>query len=416
MRSEKAALLIRRWVDRYGRTVVLALARYGVNTAADRADLEQEVFVTAFLFLLSGETIGDPIGWLTECARRKASNHRRKEGLRALHAGEEADGEVVASPMVSPAQLAEDREALFLAFDCIDQESQDIVVAIRAEGLSWDAVAAERGMTIDRVRHIYALAVMQMEAILERRDSGTNKHRAIAFPILLKQVFDDINAEVDNTSPELERRVREGLDRFMESAGAGPPDPEGERISVAQPSPTSPPSTSPPAPPMTVGPVLGILGGGIVVGVVLGYLLHGALPDKPSDEPSRARSTPILARIESSERTSAEASESLLPAKGSRPSPGELLARSRPTVRSGTAADPSRVAIPSASQMLLDRARAALRAGNARAALALLVEHAHSFPEKLDEGARPDLLQLVCAASAVRDATACADMRSSKAL
>jgi DNA-directed RNA polymerase specialized sigma24 family protein len=254
MKPVDAAPEVRRWVDQHGRLVAMMLAHCGVRAEADRADLTQEVFTTAFLALLRGEAIDAPGAWLKECARKKASNHRRKESRRAAPAG----GEEVFGTMASPAQLAEDREALCLAFECLDQESQDIVLAVRSDGLSWDDIAGERGIKVDRARYLYALAVTRMEAALKREDERTNTQRSLAFPILLTQVFDAIRAEVDNRSPELARRVREGLDRFMEAAGAGAPDPESERVSIARPSPNSIQVTPPPAPSMPVGPVLGI--------------------------------------------------------------------------------------------------------------------------------------------------------------
>ena len=411
MKPADAAPLVRQWVNEHGRAVEMTLARCGVAIVADRADLKQEVFATAILTLLRGETIDTPGAWLKGCARKKASNHCRKESRKAPVEG----GEVV-STMASPAQLAEDREAIRLAFECLDNESQDIVLAARAEGLSWDAIALERGITVSRARYLYTLAVTHMEAVLKREDSRTNKHRAVAFPILLAQVFDAIRAEVDSTPPELDRQVREGLDRFMEAAGAGGMDPESERVSVARPSPISIQITTPPAAALTVGPVLGILGGGIVIGAIIGYLLHGASPDKPSPEPSRARSIPVLARIESAGRMDdVQAPARLVPASGPVMMSGEPPAQGRQGDRIGSARDPSRAAPASESRTLIDRARSTFRAGSARAALALLVQHAHRFPGKRDEQDRGKLLQLVCAAPAVRGAAQCADVAPSSA-
>lgn len=405
MKPADAAPVVRRWLDEHGRAVEMTLARSGVPTAADRADLRQEVFITAFLALLRGDEIDKPRAWLNECARKKASNYRRKESLRAPP----ASGEVV-STMASPAQTAEDREALCLAFECLDQESQEIVLAVRADGLSWDDVARERGITVDRAKYLYTLAVTQMEAALNREDSRANKRRSVPFSILLTQVFDAIRAEVDGGSPELDRRVREGLDRFMESAGAGATDPESERVSVARPSPISIQITTPPAPPMTVGPVLGILGGGIAIGIILGYLLRGVTPDRPSPEPGRARSVPVLAMVESSEEVSdTQASAPLPPASRSRMRPGELLAQNSEGAKRSTATVLLKVAPAPGSLVLIDRARAAFRAGNERAALALLAQHARSFPGRPDGEDRRELLQLVCAAPAVRGAEECAN-------
>lgn len=413
MTPEDAAPLVRRWFEQYGRLVAITLVRYGVRTAADRAELGQEVFILAFLTLLRGEVIDSPGVWLKECARKKASNHRRKEALRASFASE---NEEAISPMVSPAQLAEDREALNLAFECLDEQSQDIVLAVRADGQSWDDVAAERGITVHRARYLYALAVTQMEAALKRDDARTSKHRAVAFPILLAQVFDAIRAEVDATPPELDRQVREGLERFMKAAGAGGTDPESERVSAARPTPPSIQNTAPPAPSTTIGPVLGILGGGVATGILLGYLLHGASPARLSPDPSRALSAPALAKVEAMVTTSGgPSSEPPLPSNQSRLVPDERIARGRQGSVRGSAADRSNVAVSPGSQVLIDRARIDFRAGNAAAALALLALHAQRFPAKVDEGDRSALLQLVCADPSVRGAAECAEGRAGDA-
>ncbi|MEP7123181.1 MAG: sigma-70 family RNA polymerase sigma factor [Byssovorax sp.] len=407
MTPEDAAPLVRRWFEQHGRLVAVTLARYGVKSAADRAELRQEVFILAFLTLLRGEVIDAPGVWLKECARRKASNHRRKEILRASFASENEEG---ISVMPSPAQLAEDREALNLAFECLDEPSQDIVLAVRADGLSWGEVAAERGISVARARYLYALAVTQMEVALKREDEKNDKHRAVAFPILLAQVFDAIRAEVDATPPELDRQVREGLKRFMKDAGASAPEPESERVSVARPTPPPIQNTPPPAPSTTVGPVLGIVGGGVAIGILLVHLLHGASPAPLSPDPSHGSPAPAIARIEPSATTNGELSGGpSLPSNQSTTVPEQRIAPSRKGGVSRAAADRLNVAASPGSQTLIDHARADLRAGNATAALALLTLHAQRFPAKADEGDRPELLRLVCADASVCGEAECAD-------
>jgi hypothetical protein len=59
---------------------------------------------------------------------------------------------------------------------------------------------------------------------------------------------------------------------------------------------------------------------------------------------------------------------------------------------------------------LLDRARAALASGDARAALTLLAQHARRFPEGQDAGARRELLRLACTAEAARTEPECVNM------
>ena len=185
-------------------------------------------------------------------------------------------------------RTAGDREALRLVFDCLDEESREVVFAVRGDGLTWADIAREREITVEHARYVYTMAVTEMEAALARADSSTNTPRFVPFSVLLAQVFEAVRAEVDEAPPELDRQVREGLSRFMEAAGAGAPDPELAPAS----GPLSPGAsiqiTTPALPSFPVVPALGLVGGGIAIGIVIGYLLHGALSARPSHEPGRA--------------------------------------------------------------------------------------------------------------------------------
>jgi hypothetical protein len=160
---------------------------------------------------------------------------------------------------------------------------------------------------------------------------------------------------------------------------------------------------------MTVGPALGVLGGGLSIGVVIGYLVHGAPLDEPSLEPGRAQAIPAPAMVEPAEqRGDARDTTPLLPANGSRGIPGEALAQGTRSARSASAADGLKVASSSGSRLLIDRARVASQTGDVRATLALLAQHARSFPDE-DAEDRRDVWQHVCAAPAARGATECAN-------
>jgi len=90
--------------------------------------------------------------------------------------------------------------------------------------------------------------------------------------------------------------------------------------------------------------------------------------------------------------------------------PGELIGQSDQAAKSASVAVPLKVTPTPASLALLDLAHEAFQGGNARAALALLAQHAHRFPGKQGEEERQDLLPLVCMDPAVHGATECADM------
>lgn len=407
MKTAEAAPLIRRWLAEYGRSVEITLARSGVSTASDRADFKQEVFITAFLALIHEGQIDHPRAWLNECARKMASNYRRKAERRALPAG----GKEIATLMTSPEQTAEDREALRIVFDCLDEESREIVFAVRGDGLTWAEIASERGITVDHARYVYTMAVTEMEAALARADSRTNKRRSVAFPLLLAQVFEAVRAEVDETSPELDRQVREGLERFMAAAGAGAPDPDHEPKSSVRPSATSIPTPSPSAPSVAVGTVLGILGGSLLLWLLLGPGFHRALLAKPPLETSRDRSTPALTVGAPVDRApDVQAPAPLVLVAGSATAPEKPAAQSAQVAGGISAAHPSNIASARGSLILLDRARAAFRARNAPGALTLVAQHARSFPGKLFAEDRRERLKLICTAPSVRDAIECASL------
>ena len=241
---------------------------------------------------------------------------------------------------------------------------------------------------------------------LQRANAKRAKRRFLAFPILLAQFFDALRSDVDGVSPELDRRVREGLDRFLESAGSSETEPESERVSFACPTPSIQ-ITAPAAWSMTARPVLGLLRGGVAIMIVIGYLLQGAPLDEPSPEPRRAQSIPALAVIEPAEpNRDAGATAPPLSANGSRRVSGELLPKDTQGVRSSSAPDPWKGASSSESRQLIDLARVASRTRDAHAALALLAQHARSFPGK-DAKDRRKVWQLVCASPAARSATEC---------
>jgi hypothetical protein len=248
-----------------------------------------------------------------------------------------------------------------IAFDSLPESLQEIVLALRLDGSSWEEIAREKGITINQARYLYDVAVEKMEAALQRANAKRTKRRILAFPILLAQFFDALRSDVDGVSPELHRRVREGLDHLLESAGSGETEAESERVSFACPTPSIP-ITASPAWPLTARPVLGLLRGGVAVAIVIGYLLQGAPLDEPSPEPRRAPSIPVLAMVEPAEpNRDAGATAPQLPANESRRISGELLPKDTQGARSSSAADPWKGASSSESRQLIDLARVASR-------------------------------------------------------
>jgi DNA-directed RNA polymerase specialized sigma24 family protein len=414
MEAAEADRLVRQWFDEYGYIVQRTLKSCGIWVKADQEEIALDVFLTAFLALQRDVVIENPGAWLRECARKHASSSRQKQRRRALLRETEVFIHGVVNDVLTPEQIVGDREMVGIAFDSLPESLQEIVLALRLDGSSWEEIAREKGITINQAKYLYDVAVEKMEAALQRANAKRTKRRFLAFPILLAQFFDALRSDVDGVSPELHRRVREGLDHLLESAGSGETEPESERVSFACPTPSIP-ITASPAWPLTARPVLGLLRGGVAVAIVIGYLLQGAPLDEPLPEPRRAQSIPALAVIEPAEpNRDAGANAPPLSTNGSRKISGELLPEDTQGARSSSAADLWKGASSSESRQLIDLARVASRTGDARAALALLAQHARSFPGK-DAKDRRKVWQLVCAASAARGATECVNPPPSSA-
>ena len=212
-----AATLLRHWFTAHLRTVGRALAWFGVSIREDRADLAQDVFFAAYLALLRGEHIDNPRAWLRECARKHASNHRRKEVRRTRPTGEATPGFVQ-----DPEQLTADRERLQRAFASLDEEAQGLVFDVRADEASWREVARERAITVDQARYLYHRAVTQMEDVLKRDDPNEKEGRSIGPPVSsslsLARLEGALRAEADDASSDTRRGIRDALDQRMETA------------------------------------------------------------------------------------------------------------------------------------------------------------------------------------------------------
>lgn len=149
----------------------------------------------------------------------------------------------------------------------------------------------------------------------------------------------------------------------------------------------------------------------VVLGFLLSYVLERLLSAKTTFESSQ---DPSIADLAPDERKDAvpDAHPSAPPvrASGFEAPPEEPPARVVPWPKDADVAHPSSsVAVtPESSLILLDRARAAFQARDARRALALLAEHARKFPGELESEARRKQLKIVCTASAVRGAPECA--------
>ena len=389
-----------------------ALAWFGVRCMADRADLTHDVLLAGYLALLRGEVIENPRAWLRDCARKHASNYRRKALRRALASAVE-----VANAMPTPEQIVAHTELLHRLFDCLDAKAQALIFDVRIDDLPWEEVARERGISVDQARYLLRLALAQMEEALEKDDSIGKERRSFVLPVAMDYVFEAVRAEADDVPAEMRRQILESLERRMDAVATSAADPEHEPASSQRPSPIPLQSNTMPVPAVSAGAITGMVGGGVVLGIILGYLAHDALPEKPPTAPSRAGAIPVLAvsgsRNEPGDRHASaqllqltstaavlEASPAPSPAKD-----GRALAASRPTA-------PATVA----PTMLLERARTSFRRGDVRAALAFLAQYERRSPRGLDAEDHQSLLRDVCAAPEARDASECVGAKAGPAL
>jgi RNA polymerase sigma factor (sigma-70 family) len=384
---------VRVWFDAHGNTVLFTLACFGVP-AASRPDLCQEVFATAYAALLRDEPIERPRAWLRGVARGYASNHRRRSehAMQVLVDPDELVGTVDPGP--SPYKLAEDRDRLQRILERIDPDAQELLIDIRVDGMSLDAIARERGITVHQARYLYQKAVKQAEDAVKSVDS--DERSSIMLPLAFARLIDSVRADAE-MSPDTQRRIWASLERRIHAeqpGGDGPPD-TGH---AAAGSPPAPSLSIRPANPAASwhAPALIALGSGLLIGGVCGWFLHAPKSAEPAPLESR-QPVPALSRAESSAPQP--------------PSP------STSTAAAGTIADPipevESARVPprditplSDEQRLLDRALAGIATANPLSALAALTEHARRFPTT-HAATRRKILAQACDLPAARETAPC---------
>lgn len=400
MTPKDAGAEVRAWIELHTRAVLNALACAGVPPA-DRPDLAQDVFLTAYRLLVrSLVAVDHPRAWLCAIATRKASDYRRAAGRRlCLTVTDDAP-----SDLADPEKGAEHRELVTLILEQLGEEARGVLLDRRAEGLSWDEVAHERGLTVPRAKYIYRVAVERMEAAC--RETAQASRRSFGLALAFGHTFERFRAEAD-MAPALREHLRASIHDAMNFATPTP-------TSASAPSLRPPPISiqiHAPASAMSAGTVLGALGGAVAIGVLVGWLLHPLAAAEPA---------PVKAFASASSHTLAEdapptmlgetTSATLRTVTNEGPqrrleAPRHAAsehARARPT-----AAPWSRPVDPFE---LLDHARAAVDKDDALKALDALAQHARRVARGPGVAERQHLLTLACGLVAARGEPACADV------
>lgn len=396
MTPRDAGTTVRGWIERHTRAVLHTFA-CGDVPRDDRPDLAQEVFLTAYGILLrSLFTVEKPRAWLCAIAKRIACHYRREPGRRL----QLAPVEDTASALANPEEGAEQRELVHRLLEQLGADARGVLLDVRAEGLTWEEVARARGLTVAKAKYLYRVAVQRMEAA--SREVAPASRRSFALALALQHTFTCLRAEAD-VSAGLPNRIWASIEEAMRGAVPMPTnDPadgsHARAISI---------EFRPPPAAISLGPILGLFGGGISAGLLLSCLLRApAAPVRAPVVPWASSHTLALDELPP-RRSGTELTEFAFTANGEADSPQEP--RRRPDTQSPhrrSTVTPRRR--PSGAFALLDQARAAVDAEDAGGALAALAQLARRFPQGPGGAERHHLLRLACAMPAARGAPDCA--------
>ena len=374
-------IFFRTLYDTHRRSVARALAHFGVSTV-DQPDIVQEVFLSVHRSLLRGNhTAHDapaPVwrAWLRQFARRHAANYRRS-------APDEAAPLDVAlpAPAPDPERVAARRELLALLLEDLDDEPREIFLDARAEGLSWEEIASERGISIDQARYLYRKAIERMEETMKRWEKGKGGFTAVPLSIA------DLLAALPPLADLPENLVLQpgrALDRQKDAVTHPRAWRRWSQLAVALP------------------PHAGVL----ALGGILGWALHGS-PKELSSTPPLSPSPALEARAPAE---TSPASRDTAPAEVPVTSPAAPQSAPPVSVARRSSAPERRSSGALKDGQLLDQAQAALVAGDAHAALAALAKNDGRFAEGPSVSVRQRLLVRACALPDGRAAAQCAEV------
>jgi DNA-directed RNA polymerase specialized sigma24 family protein len=377
MNKREADARVRQLFDDHRRSVVKALAYYGV-VPNDQPDLLQDVFLAVNGALLAGN---HPVAgahaqvwraWLREFARRFASNYRRKVRLTTVPLDEP-----LRSDRPDPERTFARRELLILLVESLDDEHRDMFLDVSASDLSWAEVAGERGITIDQARYLHKVAMAQMEQALARWEKSEREPAVV--PVSIADLL--AAAPLIGVIPDvLHPRVFDVLARRA-GASIGPRN-VGRWAGLATRLPAS--------------------AGLFVAGGVAGFLLRGPIGEA---SPAASLSAPTPIAVLAPETTHPPSSE--IPAPDATATTSPL--RSSPSGARQSSVSERRSPGATEDEQLLDQAQAALNAGDVHAALAVLSKRAGHFAGGPSASVRQRLLLRACALPGGRAEPECAD-------
>jgi RNA polymerase sigma-70 factor (ECF subfamily) len=150
--SADHAALFQAWLAEH-RGIVVRVTRSFARSAADSADLQQELLLQLWLSLPSFAGQAKPSTWIYRVCLNTALTWRRGTARREAHIEPGADPATLAAGMASPAEHAGDREILeklYAAIHALPMFDRALVL-LALDGLAYREMAEITGLTENHV-------------------------------------------------------------------------------------------------------------------------------------------------------------------------------------------------------------------------------------------------------------------------
>ncbi|MFT3767531.1 MAG: sigma-70 family RNA polymerase sigma factor [Minicystis sp.] len=372
---------------------VLAEAREALGphrlSEPDREELAQLVAIAALRrWSTYRQEIGSLRQWIRGIARNEVRAFRRGRGPAS-----EATDDVIDPDSETPEDALSQRDLLDHLLAQIPAEQRRIVTLVEMWGLTLrEAATIERTSTTRaHARHKAGMKALREAADRFREEQA--RRGLVPLPFTMASLF--IACRPRHLGDELEEQAWQRASAEIEM-DAAPPE---SGVWPSDPAPANddpdPPSHRPPRGHQArLLRLLGFLGGALLgpAGVLAGMAIErGRHAPPPLAAPASALPVPVRDDVSNAAAPAPAADASTIPTTNA------ASPRAAPRVREPTAwpRDGEDDSLR-AERVLVDRARAALEAGDPTSAIAALAEHARRFPAGQNAGARERLRMVAC--------------------